>query len=386
VRVGIVGAGRIGGNAARLLAAAGHEVKLSFARDRSTLAALAREIGARASVGTPADAVAFGEVVVFSVPWDAIPQALEQAGELTGKIVIDTTNQFGSGPMPPADQTAAQLNAARMPAGRYTKSFNTLTAAFQAAAAGRQGAARVVQWICGDDAEAKQVVAGLIDDVGFAPVDLGGTAGCAVMEAPRRLGAVYGEEYRLAEAQAVVEAVRAGRPIPPTPQYDKPLPDQAPTLAERFVQALGTNDPALLDEIYDREVALYTPLGWPIRGLDAVKEFVSQFHTAYPGLRVTLHDQFSSADGQRACFRFVIHFHNTGAFYGNPPTGERGTMSETHAVRLLNGKIVEQFVGDNNFAMPYQELVAWQMDFPRDTPDPNPAITEATTSGEPAPT
>jgi hypothetical protein len=61
-------------------------------------------------------------------------------------------------------------------------------------------------------------------------------------------------------------------------------------------------------------------------------------------------------------------------------------MSETHAVRLLNGKIVEQFVGDNNFAMPYQELVAWQMNFPRDTPDPNPAITEATTSGEPAPT
>jgi hypothetical protein len=145
------------------------------------------------------------------------------------------------------------------------------------------------------------------------------------MEAPRRLGAVYGEEYRLAEAQAVVEAVRAGHPIPPTPQYDKPLPGQAPTLAERFVQALGTNDPALLDEIYDREVALYTPLGWPIRGLDAVKEFVSQFHTAYPGLRVTLHDQFPSADGQRACFRFVIHFHNTGAFTATrrPASGAR---------------------------------------------------------------
>jgi predicted dinucleotide-binding enzyme len=106
---------------------------------------------------------------------------------MTGKIVIDTTNQFGSGPMPPADQTAAQLNAARMPAARYTKSFNTLTAAFQAEAAGRQGAVRVVQWICGDDAEAKQIVAGLIDDAGFAPVDLGGTADCAVMEAPRRL-------------------------------------------------------------------------------------------------------------------------------------------------------------------------------------------------------
>jgi SnoaL-like domain len=156
------------------------------------------------------------------------------------------------------------------------------------------------------------------------------------------------------------------------------MPDGQPTLAERFVQALGTNDAALLDEVYDPEVVLFTPLAWPVRGLQAVKEFVSQFHTAYPGLRVTLHDQFCSADGQRVCFRFVIHFHNTGPFYGNPPTGERGTMSETHAVRLRDGKIVEQIVGDNNFSMPYQELVAWRMDFPRDTPDPSPVIAEAT--------
>jgi 8-hydroxy-5-deazaflavin:NADPH oxidoreductase len=51
-------------------------------------------------------------------------------------------------------------------------------------------------------------------------VDVGGTADCAVMEAPRRPGAVYGEEYRLADASAVLEAVREGRPIPPTPQYE----------------------------------------------------------------------------------------------------------------------------------------------------------------------
>ena len=76
-----------------------------------------------------------------------------------------------------------------------------------------------MQWLCGDDAGAKQAVAGLITDAGFVPVDLGGTADCAVMEAPRRPGAVYGEEYRAADAQAVVDAVQAGRPIPPAPQY-----------------------------------------------------------------------------------------------------------------------------------------------------------------------
>ena len=149
------------------------------------------------------------------------------------------------------------------------------------------------------------------------------------------------------------------------------------SLARRFIRALGTNDGALLDEIYDPDVLLYTPLGWPIRGRDALKEFVGQFHVANPGLCVTLHDEFESADRTRACFRFVIHFHNTGPFYGNPPTGERGTMSETHAVRVRDGRIVEQFVGDNNFSMPHQELVSWKMDFPRDTPDPNPVIAEA---------
>ncbi|MBV9381996.1 MAG: NAD(P)-binding domain-containing protein [Streptosporangiaceae bacterium] len=219
MRVGIIGAGRIGGGIARQLSGAGHELKLSFSRRPEALEQLAAEIGPKSTVGTPAQAAEFGEVVVVSVPWGTLPEALRQAGSLAGKIVIDTTNQFGGPPLPAPGQTAAQFNAGRMPGARYTKSFNTLTSAFQAQVGGRQGAERVVQWLCGDDAGAKEVVAGLIEDAGFAPVDLGGTADCAVMEAPRRPGAVYGEEYRAADAAAVVEAVRAGRPIPPTPRY-----------------------------------------------------------------------------------------------------------------------------------------------------------------------
>jgi predicted dinucleotide-binding enzyme len=219
MKVGIIGAGHIGGGIARQLAGAGHEVLLSFSRDPQSLAVLATEIGPRATTGSPAEAAGFGEVVVISVPWSTLPQALEQAGPLAGKIVIDTTNQFGGPPLPAPGQTAAHFNAGRMPGARYTKSFNTLTSAFQAQAAGRQGEEKIVQWLCGDDADAKQVVAGLITDAGFVPVDLGGTAGCAVMEAPRRPGAVYGEEYRAADAPPVVDAVRAGQPIPPTPHY-----------------------------------------------------------------------------------------------------------------------------------------------------------------------
>jgi predicted dinucleotide-binding enzyme len=219
MKVGVIGAGRIGGGIARQLAGAGHELRLSFSRDPAGPERLARKIGPSASAGTPAEAVEFGDAVVISVPWSVLPTALEQAGPLAGKIVVDTTNQFGAPPLPAEGETAARFNASRMPAARYTKTFNTLTAAFQAEAAIRRGDSRVVQWLCGDEAAAKEAVAHLIEDAGFVPVDLGGTAGCAVMEAPRREGAVYGEEYRAADAGAVVEAVAARRPVPPAPHY-----------------------------------------------------------------------------------------------------------------------------------------------------------------------
>jgi predicted dinucleotide-binding enzyme len=219
MKIGVIGAGRIGGNCARQAVKGGHQVMLSFSRDQSKLEQLAAELGNGTSAGSVSDAVAFADVVILSVPWGAIPEALEQAGDLSGKLVIDTTNQFGSGPKPEPGQTAAAFNAQRMPGARYTKSFNTLTSRFQEEAASRQGDERVVQWICGDDAEAKAQVAGLIEDMGYVPVDLGGTANCYVMEAPRRHGAVYGEEYRAADAQAVVDAVANSTAIPPTPVY-----------------------------------------------------------------------------------------------------------------------------------------------------------------------
>jgi 8-hydroxy-5-deazaflavin:NADPH oxidoreductase len=164
VRIGIVGAGSIGGNCARQFAKGGHEVQLS-GRDPAKLEPLAQEIGGAASVGTPAEAAESGEVVVLAVPWVAF------------------------------------------------------TSGFQAEVAFRPEAERVAQWICGDDAEAKRVVMDLISDAGYVPVDVGSNADAAVMEAPRRAGAVYGKEYRLPDAEKVVEAIQAGDQIPATPAY-----------------------------------------------------------------------------------------------------------------------------------------------------------------------
>jgi 8-hydroxy-5-deazaflavin:NADPH oxidoreductase len=217
VEVGIVGAGNIGGGIARQLAAAGHTVLVSFARDPARLVALESEIGGRA---VEPQTAALCEVVVLSVPWDAIDIALAATGSLSERIVLDTTNQYSrTGSVDLGGRTAARFNADRMPGARYTKSFNTLTARFQAEASRRTGDERVVQWVAGNDDPAKEVVAQLVDDAGFVPIDLGEIDNCHVMEAPRRKGAVYGEEYRRADAESVIQAVRNGASIPEPPSY-----------------------------------------------------------------------------------------------------------------------------------------------------------------------
>jgi predicted ester cyclase len=170
----------------------------------------------------------------------------------------------------------------------------------------------------------------------------------------------------------------------PAPEICSAAPGDAPaagagaSLARRFAGAFGRRDTATLNEIYAEDVMLYTPLAWPVRGREALTAFAMEFHAANPGLRITLHDEFYSADGTRACWRIRLHYHNTGPFYGNPPTGEAGVMTEIHAVRISGGRITEHVVGDNAFHMPHQELVAWQMPFPEHTPDPAPPVASVT--------
>jgi predicted dinucleotide-binding enzyme len=188
-------------------------VLFSFSRDQRALADLVAVAGHKARAGTPGEAASFGEVVMLSVPWGVIDEALAQAGPLDGKVVIDTTNQFGPHGVEdlPGGVSAAEYNQRRLPGARLVKAYNTLTMGFQESAAGRTGPDRVVLFYAGEDAGAKAVVARLIDDSGFEPVDMGGWATVHYMEAPRRPGAVYGEEYHLAEARAFVACIAANR-------------------------------------------------------------------------------------------------------------------------------------------------------------------------------
>ena len=211
MRIGIIGAGRIGGNAGKLFAKAGHQVMFSYSRDPSKLEALARDAGNDSRAGTPREAVEFGEVMMLSVPWAMVEEALEAAGPLDGKVLIDTTNQFTSSGMEdlPDRLSAAEYNERRSGGARLVKSYNTMTAGFQAEAAGRTDEEWAVMFYAGEDEEARHICAEIIRDSGFEPVEVGGWGEVWIMEAPRREGSVYGEEYRPADAREIAEALRS---------------------------------------------------------------------------------------------------------------------------------------------------------------------------------
>ena len=146
------------------------------------------------------------------------------------------------------------------------------------------------------------------------------------------------------------------------------------SIAERFVDAFGRNDPDSLLALYDQRFTLYSPIAWGLPGRDPLAPFIQQFHQGFPGLRLALLDQFSSADGTRVAFRLQMRWHNTGTFFGLPPTGDHGTHAEFHSLRLVDGQIVEQVVTDISYGIPRYELTVWNREYPAETEDPAPAV------------
>ena len=151
--------------------------------------------------------------------------------------------------------------------------------------------------------------------------------------------------------------VPADTSIDPSPEILAASPTQVSgkppqTIPERFVDAFGRNDPDSLLALYDQAFTLYSPIAWGLPGRDPLAPFIQQFHQGFPGLRLALLDQFSSADGTRVAFRFEMRWHNTGTFFGHPPTGDHGTHAEFHSLRLADGKIVEQVVTDISYGIP----------------------------------
>src|SRR3954454_23609455 len=94
LKIGIIGAGKIGGSLATLWAKAGHEVLIS-SRHPEELQELAKSLGPNARASTPQEAAAFGDVVLISVPYVAMPKVVRALDkEMKGKIVIDTGTPY----------------------------------------------------------------------------------------------------------------------------------------------------------------------------------------------------------------------------------------------------------------------------------------------------
>ena len=178
MRIGIVGAGMIGSTVAKLWADAGHEVKLA-SRHPESLQPLAAGLGTRASVGTPLEAVTFGEVVMITVPLAALSELARDVGPaLAGKVVLDTSNAYERRDGDAARESLTHPNgsaawAAEMfPKSRWVKAFNSVYFKTLESEAHRDGD-RVGIPLAGDDPGALEIAAGLVRDAGFDPVVVG---------------------------------------------------------------------------------------------------------------------------------------------------------------------------------------------------------------------
>lgn len=177
MRIGIVGSGLMGGKLGTLFARAGHEVAFSYSREAQKLTRLTRDAGPNARAGTPADAARGAELVLIAVHWSRVDDALQQAGDLAGKVLMtcmlpmDSAN--GSLVVSNTSSGAEEL-ARKVPRARVVSAFNTvpsevLFSVFDA----KRDRRRPSLVFCGDDKLANKVAMTLIRDVGFDPIDAG---------------------------------------------------------------------------------------------------------------------------------------------------------------------------------------------------------------------
>lgn len=175
MNIGIIGSGNMGASLGRIWAKSGHQIMLSFARDEAALRLRAESVAPQARVGTPAQAAEFGEVVLVTVPWSVISEAMQAAGPMKGKIVLSCVNSLKpdmSGLEVGTRTSAAEEIAKLCPEARVVESLFTFAGQLQSETR-LFGSERPTACYCGDDAAAKAVVAILIEETGMEAVDAG---------------------------------------------------------------------------------------------------------------------------------------------------------------------------------------------------------------------
>ncbi|NLD74381.1 MAG: NADPH-dependent F420 reductase [Chloroflexi bacterium] len=184
MNIGIVGTGHVAASLGKVWAAAGHHI-LFGSRSPDKAAAAARTAGENAEGGTYAQAFQFGDVIVLAVPYGSMREILETQNDLDGKILVDPSNPVGrDGLIVGHTTSAAEQIAEWAPHTRVVKAFNTIGADSMAGMHGSEDTA----FICGDDAEARELVMRLAADLGFEGVDAGPLRSARLLEP---LGALW---------------------------------------------------------------------------------------------------------------------------------------------------------------------------------------------------
>jgi hypothetical protein len=176
MKIGIIGSGRIGGKLAEYWADAGHQVMVS-SQNLDEMKALAAKIGHGAKAGTAKEAAAFGEVVLVSVPFKALPQVgMDYAAELKGKVVLDTCNpserRDGDMAKEAIEKGTGVVDPTFLPGTRLVRAFNTVNFMGLSTEAHRSGELVGVP-LASNDKGAMDIAAQLVRDAGFEPVIVG---------------------------------------------------------------------------------------------------------------------------------------------------------------------------------------------------------------------
>ena len=179
MKIGIIGAGNVGGTLGRILTKKGHQIVFGVRDPQSSkVQAAVDSTGGKALAASVREAASHGEVLILATPWNATQEAIASAGNLTGKIIIDATNPLEMTPAGLAagltighTTSAAEEIAQWAPFALIVKAFNNIGAScFENLQFGSQTA---TTFICGDDVEAKKIVTNVAQDIGFEVIDAG---------------------------------------------------------------------------------------------------------------------------------------------------------------------------------------------------------------------
>jgi NADPH-dependent F420 reductase len=175
MKIGIIGSGNVGGALGSRWAKLGHEVVFGTRNPESgDVQKLAARVSGKTSAATLADTAREGEVLLLATPWPATQQIITGLDDLNGKILIDATNPLLpdlSGLTHGTTTSGGEQVAAWARGARVVKAFNTVGANIMADPSFEGH--RPVMFYCGDDAQAKQVVKKLIDELVFEAIDAG---------------------------------------------------------------------------------------------------------------------------------------------------------------------------------------------------------------------